>query len=875
LDGHFLVKSEAETDGKKCLICTTFMPEEHTLEATENAKPAPSAPGQYDAAQLGKLEGLEAVRKKPGMYIGGTDERALHHCVTEVLDNSVDEYLAGYCDHIDVTIHVDGSISIRDNGRGIPVDIHPEYKIPGVELVLTTLHSGGKYGQGGYTYSGGTHGVGAKCVNAVSGWFSVEVSRGGQVHHMEFERGKTTKKLEIIGKAKGTGTLITFMPDPEIFQETTEFKADRVTQRLRELAFLNSGLEITFLDERVAEAKKESYYYKDGIEEFVKQLTKGKQPLHPKVVSFSGKRPHEYTQNGVTRTADITLDVVLQYNDSYTGQVLSYTNTVQNPDGGTHQAGFRAALTRAVNQYAKQNNLIKDKDPAVTGDDLIEGLVAVISVKHPDPKFNNQPKEKLLSPEVEGIVSSITYDGLMAHFDSNPSVAKKIVDKGLNAARAREAARKAREAVRKTALTGGGLPGKLADCSDRDPANTELYIVEGDSAGGSAKQGRDRKFQAILPIRGKLINVEKARLDKVLQNNEIRTMITAVGTGIGDGDGEGAFNIEKLRYHKIIIMTDADVDGSHIRTLLLTFFYRQMPELVKRGYVYIAQPPLYQIARKKRVEYVDDDPQLNRILIQLGTEEVRLKNLRDERELSEKQLSEILELLEALDKYANGLKRKGGDFATYLEHRNTQTHELPQHLIKVREGNDEAVHYFLDSSDLARFAQENPDLNLGLSGEEESDTAILERTRNGSTRRARHEELYESHAIKELLEKLARKGLSIEHYSAQDQPLFELIEGEGEKQQVKPLFSIPEILFSVKEVGRRGLQIKRFKGLGEMNPKELFETTMNPARRKLLKIDLTDAVEAEEMFTKLMGEEVEPRRQFIEDNALNVRNLDV
>jgi DNA gyrase subunit B len=851
------------------------MPEENVLETAENTNAAPTAGGRYDAAQLGKLEGLDAVRKKPGMYIGGTDERALHHCVTEVLDNSVDEYLAGYCKRIDVTIHVDGSISVRDNGRGIPVDIHPEYKIPGVELVLTTLHSGGKYGQGGYTYSGGTHGVGAKCVNAVSEWFSVEVSRDGQVHHMEFERGKTTKKLEIIGKAKGTGTLVTFKPDAEIFQETTEFKADRIAQRLRELAFLNSGLEITFLDERIAEAKRESYFYRDGIQEFVKQLSKGKQVLHPKPIAFSGRRPYEYTQNGVDRKADIIADIVLQYNDGYSAQVLGYTNTVHNPDGGAHLAGFRSALTRAVNQYAKQNNLLKEKDPAVTGDDLIEGLVAVIAIKHPDPKFNNQPKEKLLSPEVEGIVSSITYDGLMSHFDSNPSVARKVVDKGLNAARAREAARKAREAVRKSALTGGGLPGKLADCSDRDPANTELYIVEGDSAGGSAKQGRDRKFQAILPIRGKLINVEKARLDKVLQNNEIRTMITAVGTGIGDGDGEGAFTLEKLRYHKIIIMTDADVDGSHIRTLLLTFFYRQMPQLVKHGFVYIAQPPLYQIARKKRVEYVEDDAQLNRILIQLGTEEVRLRNLEDQTELSQKQLNEILELLEALDKFANGLRRKGGDFAVYLEQRDPVSHELPQHLVKIREGNDETVHYFRDNEELSKFGAENQDLDLGLSGEVETETTPLEKTRNGASRRARHEELYESHAIKELLEKLARKGFSVEHYAAQDKPLFELIEGEGDRQQLKPLFSIPEILSSVKEVGRRGLSVKRFKGLGEMNPKELFETTMNPARRKLLRVDLTDAVEAEEMFTKLMGEEVEPRRQFIEDNALNVRNLDI
>src|SRR2546425_331341 len=843
------------------------MPEENVLEAAEKMNGMPDAPGKYGVEQLGKLEGLDAVRKKPGMYIGGTDERALHHCVTEVLDNSVDEYLAGKCDRIDVTVHVDGSISIRDNGRGIPVDIHPEYKIPGVELVLTTLHSGGKYGQGGYTYSGGTHGVGAKCVNAVSEWFSVEVSREGQVHHMEFERGKTTKKLEVIGKAKGTGTLVTFKPDAQIFQETTEFKADRISQRLRELAFLNSGLEITFLDERVAEAKRESFYYKDGIEQFVKQLSKGKQVLHPRTIAFNGRRPYEYMQNGVMRKADIIADVVLQYNDSYNAQLLAYTNTVHNPDGGTHQAGFRSALTRAVNQYAKQNNLLKEKDPAVTGDDLLEGLVAIISIKHPDPKFNNQPKEKLLSTEVEGIVSSITYDGLMSHFDSNPSVAKKVVEKGLNAARAREAARKAREAVRKSALTGGGLPGKLADCSDRDPANTELYIVEGDSAGGSAKQGRDRKFQAILPIRGKLINVEKARLDKGLPNNENRTMITAIGTGIGDGEGEGAFDLNRLRYHKIIIMTDADVDGSHIRTLLLSFFYLQRPQLVRQGFVYIAQPPLYSVTRKKRTDYVDDDVQLNRILIQAATEEVRLKNLADGREFSRKQLEEVLELLEALDRHATYIRRQGGDFADYVDKR-SPSGEVPAHLVKVRSGNDETVHYFLSNEEVEEFKLANGDL-FG------TDTEV-ERRKDGPTRRAKVSDLHlESKAIADLLGKLAKKGLAVDHYSAQDKPLFELIEGEGERATVTPLFSIPEILSSVKAVGKKGIQMYRFKGLGEMDAKELFETTMNPANRKLLRIELTDAVEAEEMFVKLMGEEVEPRRDFIFENALNVRNLDV
>src|SRR5262245_49404375 len=709
----------------------------------------------YDSSKLGKLEGLEAVRKKPGMYIGGTDERALHHCVSEVLDNSVDEHLAGHCDRIDVTIHVDGSISIQDNGRGIPVDVHPQYKIPGVELVLTTLHSGGKYGQGGYKFSGGTHGVGAKCVNAVSEWFEVEVSRNGEVYQMEFERGKTTKKLEVIGKAKGTGTLITFKPDPEIFRETTEFKADIVAQRLRELAFLNSGLEIVFLDERKADAQAERFYYKNGVDEFVKQLNKNKEPLHPKPIAFRKETREKLDDKDI----EVHVEVVIQYNDSYNDQVLCYTNTIHNADGGAHLSGFRSALTRAINQYAKSNELLKEKDPQITGDDVREGLTAVISVKHSDPKFESQTKVKLLSPEVERIVGSVSYEGLMAYFDANPPIAKRIVDKGLNAARAREAARKAREAVRKSALTGGGLPGKLADCSDRDPENTELYIVEGDSAGGSAKQGRDRKFQAILPIRGKLINVEKARLDKVLQNNEIRTMITAIGTGIGDGEGEGAFNLEKLRYHKIIIMTDADVDGSHIRTLLLTFFYRQMPQLIKRGFVYIAQPPLYQISRKKRVEYVDDDARLNKILIELGTEEVSVRNLSDGIELTEKQLAEILELLESLDKYANAIRRHGGDFADYVEHRDQSTLELPKHLVKVREGNDEAVYYFLKEEELAKYGSQNPDLRLF--GEEEPDAALVEKAKNSQTRRARHVELHESKAIADLLSRLAKKGFSI------------------------------------------------------------------------------------------------------------------
>src|SRR5512136_1779444 len=679
------------------------MPEQNAVETTEKMAVAPSAPEQYDASKIDKLEGMEAVRKRPGMYIGDPDERGLHHSVFEVLDSSIDEHLAGHCDKIEVTVHVDGSVSIRDNGRGIPVDIHPKWNMPAVELVLTNLHAGGKFGQGAYKYSGGLHGVGAKCVNALSDWFKVEVSRDGKVYAMQFARGITTEKLNVIGKAKGTGTLITFKPDPTIFTITTEFKFDILANRLRELAFLNPGVIIVLTDER--DEKTETFLYKDGIEQFVKQLGRTKQVLHPKPIVISRQKD------------EVFVDCVMQYTDSYNDQILCFANSISNPDGGTHLTGFRSALTRAINQYAKANNILKEKDPAISGDDVREGLVCVLSVKLPNPRFESQTKVKLVNTEIDGIVSSVVYDGLLTYFDSHPPIAKRVVEKALLAARAREAARKARETVRKGALTGGGLPGKLADCSDRDPANTELYIVEGDSAGGSAKQGRDRKFQAILPIRGKLINVEKARLDKVLQNEEIRSMITAIGTGIGDGEGEGAFSLDKLRYHKVIIMTDADVDGSHIRTLLLTFFYRQMPELIRRGYVYIAQPPLYQIARKKRVEYVDDDPQLNRILIQLGTDEVRLRNLQDEKELSQKQLSEILELLEALDKYADGLRRKGGDFAIYLEHRDAHSHELPQHLVKIREGNDETVHYFRDHEALSRFGAENPDLDLGLSGE--------------------------------------------------------------------------------------------------------------------------------------------------------------
>lgn len=859
------------------------MPEDLTLSQTSE---------KYDASKIDKLEGLAGVRQRPGMYIGPTDERGLHHCVFEVLDNSIDEHLAGHCSRIDVTLHVDGSCSIKDNGRGIPVDIHPKFKVPAIELVLTNLHAGGKFGQGAYKFSGGLHGVGAKCVNALSDWFKVEVSRDGKVYHMAFARGVTTQKLTIIGDLKNkkhTGTLITFLPDSTIFNITTEFQFAKLAARLRELAFLNPGLEINLVDERTDPSKHEQYLYKLGIEEFVRQLGQNKQLLHPKPILLEGRRRVKFrNKDQVEVEDDMFVDLVLQYNDSYNDQILCFTNAIPNPDGGTHTTGFRTALTRAINQYAKQNGIVKEKDPPISGDDVREGLIAVLSIKHPWPGFESQTKVKLVTPEVEGIVSSITYEGLMTFFDQTPSVARRIVDKGLTAARAREAARKARETVRKGALTGGGLPGKLADCSERDPSLTELYIVEGDSAGGSAKQGRDRRYQAILPIRGKLINVEKARLDKVLQNTEIQTMITAVGTGIGSGDQEGAFNISKLRYGRIIIMTDADVDGSHIRTLLLTFFYRQMPELVKQGKIYIACPPLYLIKRKKREEYVDDDAQLNRILISLGAEEVKLKNLADGKVFTASQLKDILELLERLSKFSDAIRRHGGDFEEYLRERDPKTGTLPAYLVKIREGNVEWVTYFPGEAEMRAFHEENRDLNLfdddmevGNSDAQRpnGDSEQAEKLRKqegGLRRRASLVELHESHAVQKLIAELARKGLQVEHFSDSDHPIFELVEGEGEKASVHSVFSIPEILAKVLEIGRKGMQIQRFKGLGEMNPKQLFETTMNPERRKLMKVDLNEdnAVEADRMFTILMGDVVEPRRQFIEDNALNAR-LDV
>lgn len=837
-----------------------------------------TAPQEYGAAQIDKLEGLEAVRKRPGMYIGDPDERGLHHCVFEVLDNSIDEHLAGYCSKIDIVIHMDGSISIVDNGRGIPVDIHPKFGIPAVELVLTNLHAGGKFGQGAYKYSGGLHGVGAKCVNALSDWFKAEVRRDGKRYQIKFERGKTTEPLKEVGTcpADVTGTTITFFPDATIFTDTTEFKFDRLTTRLRELAFLNPGLIIELIDERENGGRRETFYYKEGIVEFVRQLGTNKDVINENPISISGVRKVEVEYDGKKMEDDVLVDVVFQYNSTYETNILCFANSIYNGDGGTHLSGFRGALTRVINGYAKGNGLLKDKDPSLSGEDVREGLVAVISVKMPNPRFSSQTKDKLVNTEIEGVVGNVVYEEMKTYFEENPAMAKKIIEKSITAARAREAARKARETVRKSALSIGGLPGKLADCSDRDPAKCELFIVEGDSAGGSAKLGRDRRTQAILPLRGKVLNVEKARLDKALGSKEIQNMITAIGAGIGDGDDEGSFKLERVRYHKVIIMTDADVDGAHIRTLLLTFFCRHMPQLVRAGYLYIAQAPLYRITRKKREEYVQDEVALNRKLIELAVNDVTLRYADATRSFNAEELSSILDTLVNLQRYTDSVQTQGGSLEALLEHK-AENGDFPEYLVKVRCGNEEEICYFHNIEALTTFSDENRDLFIFGQPTEEELLANPLPEREGPSRRAITHELHEAKAIARSLGRLEELGIPGTMLISKDAPFFELVEGDGEKERTTPLYSVMDILESVVTIGKRGVEITRFKGLGEMDAKDLFKTTMDPERRELLRVILNDdnAVRADEMFTILMGDVVEPRKNYIVDHALNVRNLDI
>lgn len=794
---------------------------------------------QYDATTIQVLEGIEAVRRRPAMYIGDTYTRGLHHLVYEVVDNSVDEALAGYCTKIDVAIQPDNSVSVADNGRGIPVDIHKTVKKPAVEVVLTTLHAGGKFDHEAYKVSGGLHGVGVSVVNALSEWLEVEVKRDEKVYHQRYEKGKTASKLTVIGKSRASGTKVTFKADKEIFK-AIDYSYDTLSQRLRELAFLNKGLEITLADAR--QDKKAEFKFSGGIVSFVEYLNKGKNPLHPKVIYF------EKDKEG------IQVEVALQYNDGYSENLFSFANNINTVEGGTHLSGFKSALTRAINQYAKGKNLLKD-DIAITGEDVREGLTAVISVKIPNPQYEGQTKTKLGNSEVEGLTASAVFDSLSGFFEENPPVANKIVDKAIVSSRAREAARKARELTRrKGALESAGLPGKLADCSERDPALCELYIVEGDSAGGSARQGRDRHFQAILPIKGKILNVEKSRLDKILSNDEIRTIITALGTGIGE-----EFDVAKLRYHKIVLMADADVDGSHIRTLLLTLLYRQMPKLVEDGYVYIAQPPLYKIKRGQREEYIQTEAQMEEMVLDLGREGNIFIRLKDKHAFSDQQFRELLSLLVELEKIGKFLDKKGVSFIKYLNFRHQKTKKMPIYRVKV-EGKDQ---FLYSDKELAELTQGGNGLD------------ILE--------------LFEAKDIENLAAKIEKLGLEMSSYSQ------EIIQGKdssskekekepkfkpsyrisnAEKAQ-KDFFFLRDALTFIKEQAVKGMHIQRYKGLGEMNPHQLWETTMDPEKRTMLKVTLEDAVEVDKMFTMLMGDVVEPRRAFIESYAHQVKNLDI
>jgi DNA gyrase subunit B len=794
---------------------------------------------KYDATTIQVLEGVEAVRKRPAMYIGDVSTRGLHHLVYEVVDNSVDEAMAGYCKNIVVAVHVDNSVSVTDDGRGIPVDMHKTQKKPAVEVVLTTLHSGGKFDHRSYKVSGGLHGVGVSVVNALSEWLEVEVKRDGKVHHQEFEKGKTASKLTVIGKAKTTGTTVTFKADKEIFSCPLDFSYEILSNRLRELAFLNKGLRIKLVDERAD--KETEFQFEGGIVSFVEYLNRNKNPLHKKVIYFAGDKDN------------VSCEVALQYNDGYTESIFTFVNNINTIEGGTHLSGFKSALTRTVNQYCKNKNLLKDSDVPISGEDIREGLTTVISLKVPSPQFEGQTKTKLGNSEVEGIVASIVNDNLSSYFEENPSVANKAVEKAILAARAREAARKARELTRrKGALESTSLPGKLADCSEQDASLCELYIVEGDSAGGSSRQGRDRRFQAILPIKGKILNVEKARLDKALSNEEIRTIISALGTGVGE-----EFDLSKLRYHKVILMCDADSDGSHIRTLLLTLFFRQMPQLMEKGHIYIAQPPLYKIKRGKREEYIESEKQMNNLLFDLGIEGLTLVRTSDKKEFKDKQLKELLLLVLEFDRYAVAIGRRGVKLSKYLSFKHKKTKKLPVFMVKVEEN----TQFLYDDEELAKAINKlEKDLGKDVEIDAKSDYVV---------------EFYEARDLEKIIDRIEKTGFEITQVfepdtQAKKKP-FKMIA----QDETKEMATLKECLDYVREIAKKGLTIQRYKGLGEMNPTQLWETTMNPETRTLLKVTMEDAVEADEMFTILMGDQVDPRRDFIEKHALEVRNLDI
>lgn len=787
----------------------------------------------YRAEDIKILKGLDGVRMRPAMYIGSTGIEGLHHLLYEVVDNSVDESLAGFCKNIEVILHHDGSATVIDDGRGIPTAPHPgdPEGRSAAEVALTELHAGGKFESKAYKISGGLHGVGVSVVNALSEWLEVEIKQNGQVYQQRYERGKPVTPLTVVGKTKGRGTKVTFKPDPEIF-EVTDFSFDILSQRLRELAFLNSGLRISIHDERTD--KTQEFLYKGGIVSFVEHLNKNKTPLHPKPIYVSGQRD------------DITVEIALQYNDGYAETIYTFANNINTREGGTHLVGFKSALTRTANNYGTSSGILKNGKEVISGEDIREGLTAVISVKLPNPQFEGQTKMKLGNSEVKGIVESIVNDALSTYFEENPSVAKKIIEKAIQAARAREAARKARELTRrKGALEDTGLPGKLADCSEKDPAQSELFIVEGDSAGGSAKQGRDRRFQAILPLRGKILNVEKSRFDKMLTSEEIRVLITALGTGIGPDD----FDISKIRYHKVILMTDADVDGAHIRTLLLTFFYRQMPDVIERGHLYIAQPPLYKVKRGKTERYIQSEAELQNMLLELASEEISL--FVKGNEVKGKAIIPHLKKIISYEKLLDWFSRRRKD-------------PLILRLL-LREGVNKGV--LKDREALMNLVEkiktEIPDIKVGevYDDEEHEGFGVELRRQNYKLRidigLLLSPEYRELEALYGVIKDL---GMPLR-----------LVTREGERE-VADTSGLISLVF---EIARKGLSIQRYKGLGEMNPQQLWETTMDPEKRTLLQVSIEDSVQADEIFSILMGDQVEPRKEFIIKHALEARNIDV
>ncbi len=798
---------------------------------------------EYGADSITVLEGRDAVRKRPAMYIGSTSDIGLHHLVYEVVDNSVDEALAGYCDTIEVTIHIDNSITVVDNGRGIPTDIHKQEGRSAAEVVMTVLHAGGKFDSNSYKVSGGLHGVGVSCVNFLSEYLRLEIWRDGKTHEMEFEAGIPVAPLKQTGTTQKRGTKITFRPDSSIF-ETTVYSFEKLSERLREKAFLNKGIRIHIKDEREEPEKSHEFYYKGGIAEFVKHLNRNKAPLHDEPLYFE------------TVSDDLSIEVSMQYNDSYDEKIFSFANNINTVDGGTHLSGFRGAITRTINNYAESSGMMKNAKVALSGDDVREGLVAVISVKIPQPQFEGQTKGKLNSP-VKGPVESFLNEKLGEFFEQNPAIAKKIVGKSVDAARAREAARKAREIVRKSALGTSTLPGKLADCQEKDPALSEIYIVEGDSAGGSAKQGRDRKNQAVLPLKGKILNVEKARFDKMLGHGEIKALITALGTGIGKDD----FDVNKLRYHKICLMTDADVDGSHIRTLLLTFFYRQMPALLENGYVYIAQPPLYKVKRGKKEEYIKDEKMMFRYLMRMATGESMITS--NGRSIEGRELSKALEQTTEYKSYAERVAR-----------RLFNDSKLTELLLDAFAGKDGVItknqvrlrKVFGEQEMMAEIEGKLIDAghNAELSGDTEHGLLEIHVTYPNGQR------LKIDWNLASYVE--FQKAIELKRSLDSDFP-GPFVLGENGKSET--LSTREELLDKVMAMAKKDLTIQRYKGLGEMNPEQLWETTMDPEKRTMLQVRIEDAIETDGIFTVLMGDQVEPRRKFIEDNALDVKNLDV